>query len=310
MKILRITILALLLLNSCSQRSAILTEKDGFVSIDSTKMYYSIFGSGDTLVVLHGGPGLSHKYLKPQLDSLLSSNFTLLYYDQRGSGWSEGTKDTLKLNMQTFISDLDEIRRHFKLSELNLVGHSFGGLLAMHYGITFPDKLNSLVLIDTDAASYELRTPYQIKTINARLTEEQNIYLDSISESEAYKNFDVSAYDKYYKTFLTSYFANPKDTLHLSMGFDSISIPKIGVTGPSIRRDLGQYDIHDQLDKILCPTLILHGTESVFSVDGAKAINNELANSELHLFEDCGHFEYIEAPNKFKLLIEDFHGIE
>ncbi|MBT8304693.1 MAG: alpha/beta fold hydrolase, partial [Bacteroidia bacterium] len=108
MKILRITILALLLLNSCSQRSAILTEKDGFVSIDSTKMYYSIFGSGDTLVVLHGGPGLSHKYLKPQLDSLLSSNFTLLYYDQRGSGWSEGTKDTLKLNMQTFISDLDE----------------------------------------------------------------------------------------------------------------------------------------------------------------------------------------------------------
>lgn len=273
-------------------------------------MYYSIFGSGDTLVVLHGGPGLSHKYLKPQLDSLLSSNFTLLYYDQRGSGWSEGTKDTLKLNMQTFISDLDEIRRHFKLSELNLVGHSFGGLLAMHYGITFPDKLNSLVLIDTDAASYELRTPYQIKTINARLTEEQNIYLDSISESEAYKNFDVSAYDKYYKTFLTSYFANPKDTLHLSMGFDSISIPKIGVTGPSIRRDLGQYDIHDQLDKILCPTLILHGTESVFSVDGAKAINNELANSELHLFEDCGHFEYIEAPNKFKLLIEDFHGIE
>lgn len=272
-------------------------------------MYYSIIGSGDTLVVLHGGPGLSHKYLKPQLDSLLSSNFTLLYYDQRGSGWSEGLKDTLKLNMQTYITDLDQIRSYFKLSELNLVGHSFGGLLGMYYGITYPDKLNSLVLIDTDAASYELRTPYQIKTINARLTEEQNNYLDSISESEAYKNFDVSAYDKYYKTFLTSYFANPTDTIHLSMGFDSISIPKIGVTGASIRSDLGQYDIHDQLDKIQCPTLILQGTESVFSVEGAEAINNELVNSELHLFGDCGHFEYIEAPDKFKQLIEEFYGI-
>jgi len=309
MKILRITILALLLLNSCSQRSAILTEKDGFVSIDSTKMYYSIIGSGDTLVVLHGGPGLSHKYLKPQLDSLLSSNFTLLYYDQRGSGWSEGLKDTLKLNMQTYITDLDQIRSYFKLSELNLVGHSFGGLLGMYYGITYPDKLNSLVLIDTDAASYELRTPYQIKTINARLTEEQNNYLDSIYESDAYTNYDVTTYEKYYKTFLTTYFANPKDTSNLKLGFDSISVKKIDVTNKLVRKDLGTYDIHDLLRVITCPTLILQGTESVFSVEGAEAINNELVNSELHLFGDCGHFEYIEAPDKFKQLIEEFYGI-
>jgi len=309
MKILRITILALLLLNSCSQRSAILTEKDGFVSADSTKMYYSIIGSGDTLVVLHGGPGLSHKYLKPQLDSLLSSNFTLLYYDQRGSGWSEGLKDTLKLNMQTYITDLDQIRSYFKLSELNLVGHSFGGLLGMYYGITYPDKLNSLVLIDTDAASYELRTPYQIKTINARLTEEQNNYLDSIYESDAYTNYDVTTYEKYYKTFLTTYFANPKDTSNLKLGFDSISVKKIDVTNKLVRKDLGTYDIHDLLRVITCPTLILQGTESVFSVEGAEAINNELVNSELHLFGDCGHFEYIEAPDKFKQLIEEFYGI-
>jgi proline iminopeptidase len=173
-----------------------------------------------------------------------------------------------------------------------------------------PDNLNSLVLIDTDAASYELRTPYQIKTINSRLTESQFNYLDSISKSDDFKNYHVPSYDRYYKTFLTSYFANPNDTTHLEMGFDSISIPKIDVTSGFIRQDLGKYDIHKQLEKIKCPTLILHGTKSIFSVEGAEAIHKQLANSELHLFENCGHFEYIESPNEFKQLISNFYNIK
>lgn len=309
MKLFQISILSSIILFSCAPKNTTLAESDGFVNVDHTKLYYCTMGSGDTLVILHGGPGLSHKYLKPQLDSLLSEKFTLLYYDQRGSGWSEGTKDTLKLNIETYISDLDQIKNHFNLSKLNLVGHSFGGLLGMYYGITFPDNLNSLVLIDTDAASYELRTPYQIKTINARLTEAQNNFLDSISESDEFKYYDVSAYETYYKTFLTSYFANPKDTSKLNLGFDSTSIKKIDITNEYVRKGLGKYDMHDQLSAITCPTLILHGTKSVFSVEGAEAIHHELKNSELHLFENCGHFEYIESPSKFKLLIENFFGI-
>lgn len=309
MKSFMIIILAVVLLSSCTQKPRTVPINEGYVPVDNVKLYYSAVGSGDTLVVLHGGPGLSHQYLKPQLDSLLSSNFTLLYYDQRGSGWSEGVEDTLNLNMWTYVSDLEQIRKHFKLSQLNLMGHSFGGLLAMNYGITHPERLNTMVLIDTDAASYELRTPYQIKTINSRLSEEQSEYLDSIAESTAFSNYKVNAYDKYYKTFLTTYFADPEDTLHLSLGFDSISIPKISVTSRFVRRDLGRYDIHDKLEKIKCPTLILHGTESIFSIEGAEAIQDILPNSELQLFENCGHFEYIEAPDKFSTSIEQFYGI-
>jgi proline iminopeptidase len=309
MKYFQFSIIISLFVISCSERNATMAESEGFVPITNTKIYYTTVGAGDTLVVLHGGPGLSHHYLKPQLDSLLSPTFTLLYYDQRGSGWSEGTEDTLNLNIQTFVSDLEQIRDHFKLSKMNLAGHSFGGLLGMYYGITHPDRLGSLVLIDTDAASYELRTPYQIKTINSRLSKDQTNYLDSIADSEAYKNYDVAAYTKYYKTFLTSYFAKPEDTLHLSLGFDSISIPKISVTGGSVRRNLGKYDIHSQLGNIQCPTLILHGTESIFSVEGAEAIHNILPNSELHLFENCGHFEYIESPKRFKEVVKTFYKV-
>ena len=302
--------LFLIVLLGCKTGKEIVSDQSGLIEINETKLYYNTVGSGDTLIVLHGGPGLSHKYMKPQLDSLLSADFTLLYYDQRGSGWSEGVKDTSRLTMDDYVQDIESLRKHFNLNKINLLGHSFGGLLAMKYGIAFPANLNSIVLVDTDAASYALRTPYQIKMINSRISEAQEAYLDSIASTTAYKNYNPESYNAYYKTFLTSYFANPSDTSALSLGFDSISIPKISVTGKFIRGDLGKYDIHDQLPKIACRTLILQGTESVFSVEGANAIHEKLPNSEIHLFEDCGHFEYIEAPEKFKSLILDFYKKE
>ena len=54
----------------------------------------------------------------------------------------------------------------------------------------------------------------------------------------------------------------------------------------------------------------MQGTESVFSVEGAIAINQNIPFSQIHLFENCGHFEYIESPAKFKRLILDFYEID
>ena len=299
--------LAVLLLAGCKKEVSIQNSTSGFATINGVDHYYSISGKGDTLVILHGGPGLSHWYMKPQIDSLLSAEFTLLYYDQRGSGWSGGEKDTTRLNMKTFVEDLEQLRKHIKISKLNLLGHSFGGLLAMYYGIKYPDNLKSLILVDPDAASYELRTPYQRKMIRERINEQQWNLLDSISASDEFKNYDPASYTSYYKTFLTSYFANPEDTAELYLGFDTISIKKIAVTSKYVRGDLGKYDIHDHISVITCPTLILQGRESVFSVEGAEGIHNKLPNSTLHIFENCGHFEYIESPEKFMRSIIVFY---
>ncbi len=305
-----ILVLVLLVFTGCRSGQLDYFDHSGFIEINHSKHFYQITGTGDTLVILHGGPGLSHKYLKPQMDSLLSAKFTLLYYDQRGSGWSEGENDRTRLNIETFVEDLEQIRKYFDLDKINLLGHSFGGLLAMHYSIKYPAKVNSLLLVDTDAASYTLRTPYQIKMIDSRLSGKQQAYLDSIETTPAFKNFDPETYEEYYKTFLTSYFANPNDTAKLFLGFDSISVPKINTTNSLVRANLGKYDIHDQLPNISGRTLIMQGMESVFSAEGAVAIHERIPNSEIHLFEDCGHFEYIESPKEFRKLVFDFYEIK
>ncbi|NNE14016.1 MAG: alpha/beta fold hydrolase [Saprospiraceae bacterium] len=295
------------LLFGCKSEEKSTEIKSGFVNINGNQLYYNIYGVGDTIVVLHGGPGFSHKYLKPQFDSLLSTQFTLFYFDQRGSGWSDGQDDTLNLKIENFVEDLDLIRKRFKISKLNLLGHSFGGLLGMYYSVKYPKNVSSLILVDPDAASFELRTPYQIETINSRLTVEQNLYLDSLENTDNFKNYDPAIYTKYYKSYLTTYFANPLDTSKLKLGFDSISVPKINRTNSIVRMNLGEYDIHNQISAINCRTLILQGTESVFSVEGAIAIQNKIPKSEVHLIENCGHFEYIESPKTFKNLILEFY---
>lgn len=299
-----------ILLIGCEEKQKSAEDKSGFIEINGTQHYFNTVGKGDTIIVLHGGPGFSHKYLKPQLDSLLSSYFTLLYYDQRGSGWSEGENDTSRLNIESFVQDLEQIRNHFNLKKLNLLGHSFGGLLAMFYSIEYPNKVSSLILVDSDAASYALRTPYQIKTINSRLSTSQQVYLDSIEQTDRFISYDPDSYEVYYKSYLTTYFANPADTAKLILGFDAKNVPKINTTNSIVRANLGQYDIHSKLPNITCRTLIMQGTKSVFSVEGAMAIKQHIKNSDLQLFENCGHFEYIESPAKFKRLILDFYAIK
>jgi proline iminopeptidase len=134
------------------------------------------------------------------------------------------------------------------------------------------------------------------------------LYLDSLEKTDNFKNYDPETYTKYYKSFLTTYFANPFDTSKLKLGFDSISVPKINRTNSIVRMNLGKYDIHNQISVINCKTLIMQGTESVFSVEGARAIQKKIPKSEIHLFENCGHFEYIESPKKFKNLIFEFYS--
>jgi pimeloyl-ACP methyl ester carboxylesterase len=69
---------------------------------------------------------------------------------------------------------------------------------------------------------------------------------------------------------------NSGDTSKIYLGFYTISTCKLETTSGFVRHDLGKYDIHQKLSKISCPTFILQGRESVFSVEGAEAIHHEL----------------------------------
>src|SRR5215204_1866071 len=105
---------------------------EGQVLTDRARLYCRTVGKGRPIIVLHGGPDFDHHYLLPEMDRLADS-FCLIYYDQRGRGRSAEGVAPEDVSIDSEIEDLDSVRRHFGLDSVTVLGHSWGGLVAMEY---------------------------------------------------------------------------------------------------------------------------------------------------------------------------------
>ena len=121
------------------------------VVVNGVRLWYRVAGAGapgtPPVVFLHGGPGYN-SYSFAQIEGpLLEKQLRMIYLDQRGSGRSERpwTRD---YKMTTLVEDVDGLRRSLGVSKLALIGHSFGGMLALEYASAHPAHVSKLVLVD------------------------------------------------------------------------------------------------------------------------------------------------------------------
>jgi len=279
--------------------------KDHYITIDGAQIFVRIVGQGEPLLILHGGPGMSHDYLAPQFIGELSGDFQLIFFDQRASGRSSGVQDTARLTMNQFVRDIELLRNELKLKQVNLLGHSFGGLLAMYYAVTYPDHVKRLLLIDTSPASWEMNFPFYRKALQERQTKEDQ---DEMARLKQMENFATSPLllDKYLKIAFHPYFVKPKLSEQLTLGIDTRWIVNFNITNDRVWNNLGKYDIHDQLTKIKSPTLVLHGDQSIIDPEGAKMIAAKISGATLVILKNVGHFPYVEDPTGFTSAVKSF----
>ena len=118
-------------------------RSDGTTSAVGTQLYYRSVGTGTPLVVVHGGPGLGHYYLSPM--EVLSDNYQVIFYDQRGSGRTE-LGDPDRVTLAGAVQDLEALLDGLGIEQANLLGHSFGADLSALFASRRPDRVASLVL--------------------------------------------------------------------------------------------------------------------------------------------------------------------
>ncbi len=127
-------------------------------------------GTGHHVVVINGGPGQSHDYCE-SLEVLATTELGVLTYDQRGTGRTPHPA-TGDYRYPAQVEDLEAIRVHLDAPRLHLIGHSHGGLLALAYLATHPDRVGSLLLFgsspliaaDADTATFEARIAARVAT--------------------------------------------------------------------------------------------------------------------------------------------------
>lgn len=291
------------LLYSCQNEPTVIVEnQEGLISLNNTELYCKVVGEGEPLVVIHGGPGLSHDYFLPQMEGL-AEDYTLIFYDQRVSGRSASDLDTTEVSLEKFLEDIEAIRRHFKLGKMNLMGHSWGGLLAIQYAKTYPDSLKHLILSNSTPASSELRASESAK-LSERITEEDKAERAKIISTDAFKEGNARAYEKFFKWFYKKEFANEALADNLNLAFPTNFVQNNQLL-QYLGKDMGQYDYHNDLKKINTPTLVIYG-DYESGLEGGKLIHENLPNSEFVLIKNSGHFPFIEQPEAYFDAIDDF----
>jgi proline iminopeptidase len=114
-------------------------------------------GNNPTLKVLllHGGPGATHEYFESADSYFPGAGIEYYYYDQFGSGNSDNPEDTALWNIDRFVSEVEQVRIALGLDASNfvLMGHSWGGILAMEYALAHQEHLKGLIISNMVASA-------------------------------------------------------------------------------------------------------------------------------------------------------------
>jgi proline iminopeptidase len=299
-----ITLAAILTTLSCTDRpTEVPVLEEGYLEVNGTTLFYKTMGSGEPIVVLHGGPGFDHRQFLPYIWQL-ADDYKIILFDQRGTGLSSGPVNAESISIDNFIADIEAVRTAFNIDKMNLLGHSWGGILAMHYGIQHPEQLRSLILCSTAASvdSFgEMRANYE----NARLPEDVQM-LEEMYSSDDYQNGDPQAIERFWRVYFKPYFADPERVAGLDLHFEKNTIENGTAVARFMMESVGEFDLHEDLAVIRCPTLVLHGDSDPMPVTYAERIRDSISGSRLVIAENSGHWLFVDATETFSASIHAF----
>ncbi|MFN7120051.1 MAG: alpha/beta fold hydrolase [Saprospiraceae bacterium] len=272
---------------------------EGLKSVNGTALYCKVIGKGEPLLVLHGGPGLSHDYFLPHLLPL-AKRYQLILVDQRAQGRSSQKLDSTQVTMQAMVDDVEGIRQAFKLGKIHLLAHSWGGNIAIRYAAQYPQSLQSLILVNVVPLN-----PTAFEEKMRQMPPKSQHPQDSLERvelfaSESFKKREPAAIEKLMILNFrrTAYDRSNMDKLRLNIQPGANNL--LRYLGP----DAMTYDLTDTAKKITAPTLVIHGAADLIPLESDLQIQRTVANGSLEQFFKSGHFPFVEEPKKFNRTIQ------
>ena len=276
---------------------------EGLKPVNGTSLYLKQSGTGEPVLFVHGGPGLSHDYFLPHL-SALADKFSLIFYDQRGCGRSSVDLEKDEITLDHFVSDMAGILDALSLEKVHVVAHSFGGLLAMKFATVYPDKVRSLTLCNSVSASKEFDQLAKQKQQSA-MSPGDNLARSAIFASADFKNGSPESYEQLFKISFKRAFYDTLliDSLHLRLNDNFGKSSKLLF---ALGADLVSYDYHPALARLDVPTLVIHGAADLIPIEVSQKLAGTIPGARLTVMEKSGHFPFIEQNKEFVAVITSF----
>ena len=270
----------------------------------SNILHYEIFGKNNAspIVVLHGGPGFNFRYIQPFV-TRLADHFQIIFYDQRGSGDSTYFPlNVTTINVQTFVEDLEKLRNHLGFKKWAVLGHSWGGMLAMQYALRHPEHIEKLILVSSVPSTKKNYDDYTKK-----MPDRKRVYQDELKNIESLKAKDPDGYTRrYYQAIFKPGFYDPQKSYLLPVQTNPAF--SVGQIYNLMTETLYShpFDLNQALRKLRIPTLLIHGEDDFIPIRFAQEIADNIEGSVFHRIAQCGHFPFIEKTEDFLIIVQHF----
>jgi proline iminopeptidase len=264
------------------------------------------------VLLLHGGPGATHDYLEAFDSFLPAAGIEYYYYDQLGSGRSDNPADSRMWDLNRFIDEVEQVRVALDLGPDNfvLLGHSWGGILAMEYALKHGRELKGLV-ISNMMSSAPAYTRYATEVLMPAMNQDD---LAEIREIEAAKDF---ASPRYTELLVRSYYVdhilrmNPvewPEPVHFSFSkvnhdlYQTMQGPS--ELGMSEEASLADWDRTNDLQYITVATLVLGGRYDTMDPTFLEMMATRIPTGTSYICENGGHFAmYDDQEAYFEALL-------
>jgi proline iminopeptidase len=271
------------------------------LSIRGILLNVKVIGRGTPLALMHGGPSAdlyTMMSFKP-----LADQFTLVFYDHRCNGRSEGA-DVSTLTWENLTADADALREKLGFEKWAVLGHSFGGYVALEYALRYPNRLSHLVLVDTggDSRWAQEKAPEVLakRGFSPEMVNLARRFLNGqIEPGEMFP--DLMKLGKAY-----TYHVSPRQVPHMILtGLQTKLRPEALIYGAT--HFLKGWSVMDRLSEIKVPTLIIAGREDFqFPPEHQQELASWIPNSHLVIIDRAGHNVQDEQPDRIQRLISEF----
>lgn len=260
---------------------------EDFLTVNHTRLFCSISGEGEPLVLVHGG-FTDHRVWKHQ-SAAFASQYKVVCLDQRGYG-----KSDLPLGPFSHMEDLKSLLDVLQLSKVNLIGSSLGGAVALEFALQYPEAVKSLVLVGSGLKGYPYPPDYLASVMELPgIIQAQGI--------EAGINYILTS------PLWDYFFPSPN---HPEARASVVQLVKDSV---NVFRWNPMWDValdpsaYERLGEIKIPVLMIIGDrDSHYVMEIGDYIHGKIENSGKVMMKDCCHHPFVEKPQEFNRLVQDF----
>jgi proline iminopeptidase len=287
--------LCLWLCLSCTTSHISLKKGDG----DSI-LTFRAFGKGKPVFILSGGPGHASFYLDPVARQISQMGYQAIVINQYGTDTTIHNFDSTRVTLPQFVDDIERLRKHLGFKSFVLLGHSWGGTLAMAYVEKYPQTTSGLILSCSSAFGKEPNDRL-MKNLDARLLPSDkaamNGWYDSVSTGHSDKRIMLEQ-RRIRQVAFTYDRANHQRLIDEVVNTSPFN-PEVGNRMFADAWVLHEYPVMNNLKKYPSPVLVLEGRQDIMSVETAQFIQSCFSNAQLQIIEQCGHYPWIDNPEPY-----------